>query len=403
MKHVVERSNEEVTTFGNLTKRSKIFEHFINKFTTNDPFFIVNLDEIINKLEQWKTNLPKVKPFYAIKCNPDMKIIKLLGDHDVNFDCASKEEIKKIMSLGFDTSRIIYANPCKSPEFIKFAKNNNIKYMTFDSEEELKKIKINHPESDLIIRIKVDDHGSVCKFSSKFGCSKEHAIELLKISNELNLNVVGVSFHVGSNCKSLGYFENAIKESSEIFKLAYKLYNIKMNILDIGGGFPGTDNFDNAPTFEKLAVEINDALDKYFSDIDSLQIIAEPGRYFATSSHILLVNIIGIKFDPDLEEIKYTINDGVYGSFNCIIYDHVEPNINIVKKTKNNLPQRLYKTTIFGPTCDSMDTITKTAIMPKLNIGDWCYVENFGAYTKAASSNFNGFENPKSYYYQFDH
>lgn len=79
----------------------------------DESFYVVDLGTVIKKLADWKRELPNVHPFYAIKCNPDEGILRVLNSLGVNFDCASREEIALVLSLGVEPSRIIYANPCK--------------------------------------------------------------------------------------------------------------------------------------------------------------------------------------------------------------------------------------------------------------------------------------------------
>lgn len=122
-------------------------------------------------------------------------------------------EIEQVLSLNVTPDRIIYANPCKTRSYVKHAKTRDVNLMTFDSELELKKIADLYPECRLILRIKVDDSQSVCKFSSKFGASIDDAFNLLHLAQKLNLNIVGVSFHVGSGCESAYAFEKAIEVS----------------------------------------------------------------------------------------------------------------------------------------------------------------------------------------------
>jgi ornithine decarboxylase len=113
------------------------------------------------------------------------------------------------------------------------------------------------------------------------------------------------------------------------------------------------------------------------------------------SSHILVSSVIGKK--ENKAEFKYYISDGVYSSYNCIHYDHITPKILVEKDV--GVTTKLFKSTVFGPTCDSMDTIDTNCMLPELNIGDWVYSKNMGAYTiSAASNNFNGFLPAVKYY-----
>ena len=95
----------------------------------------------------------------------------------------------------------------------------------------------------------------------------------------------------------------------------------------------------------------------------------------------------------------YYINDGVYGSFNCTIFDHVKvtPTPFPLHGTFDDREYRI--STIWGPTCDSMDCITQNEYLPEMHIGEWIAFQEMGAYTIAAGSTFNGFKMPSLKYY----
>jgi len=338
-------------------------------------------------------NLPDFKTFYALKCCPDEKLIALLAFLGCSFDCASKAEVETVMKYGVDSSRIIYANPIKDPKFIQFAGEHKLK-MTFDCSEELKKIAKNYPGAEVVMRIKTDDSHSVLRFSTKFGCSVSQAKELLSLGQELGLKIVGVSFHVGSKCRNPISYDKAIEDAKYIFDAGLE-YGMEMNLLDIGGGFPGTFEKEYV-SFEDMAIVINASVKKHFAGHKNLELLGEPGRFIAMKTHTLYFNVIGKKESIDENGDKsfiYYMNDGVYGSFNCIIYDQQMPNVKSLRTS-----DLTYKSIIFGPTCDSMDRIATGAELPELEIGDVCYVEEFGAYTKAAATCFNGFQLVPNYY-----
>ncbi|MCH1932783.1 ornithine decarboxylase, partial [Shewanella sp. A25] len=83
--------------------------------------------------------------FAAVKCNPDPEILRLMAKLGNGFDCASKAEIDLALKTGIDPSRIIYAQPCKTKSFIRYAAQKCVKQMTFDNADELYKIKANFP------------------------------------------------------------------------------------------------------------------------------------------------------------------------------------------------------------------------------------------------------------------
>jgi len=220
--------------------------------------------------------------------------------------------------------------------------------------------------------------------------------DFLKTALELELDVIGVSFHVGSKCNHHESYTDAIQNAREVFRTSERL-GMDMHLLDIGGGFPGCTN-DSQTTFEEMAKAINKAIEDNFSDVDGLKIIAEPGRYFATKTYTLAFNVIGKKtsfLEDGSKHFTYYMNDGIYGSFNCIKFDDADPEI-IPLKHHDEIK---YSTMMFGPTCDSIDTIFKKKEMPEMEIGDWCYVTEFGAYTASASSAFNGFNDIEAIYF----
>jgi ornithine decarboxylase len=377
-----------------------IISYFLEIKSSNDHFYVVDLNKIIKQYYLWKKELPFIRPFYAVKSNPDPMILKILTSLGCGADCASKTEIVSAMDC-LQPEDIIYANPCKEITHIQFARSHDVDLLTFDSETELHKIKIHHPKAKLILRIKVDDSSSRCKFSVKFGCEEDNIAGILNLIKVLELNLVGVSFHVGSGCSSVGSFSKAISDARKVFDMSLKMNNKHLSILDIGGGFPGFET-ECGITFQDIAKEIRESFETSFGDIkDNIEVMAEPGRFFSTISHTLVFNIIGIKKKNDKEnnqvKYQYTINEGIYGSFSAVMFDYAKP---IIKPFNERDEEELYQSTVFGPTCDSLDKITESAMLPEMAVGDWCFVENFGAYTRASSTSFNGFRPGQVYYIQ---
>ncbi len=398
-----DETNTKVYKFDSSKDIYDIISYFLEIKSSNDHFYVVDINQIVKQYNLWKKELPFIRPYYAIKSNPDPMIIKILTSLGCGADCASKTEIVSAMEY-LSPSDIIYANPCKEITHIQFARSHDVDLLTFDSETELHKIKINHPKAKLILRIKVDDSSSRCKFGVKFGCEEDNISAILNLINVLELNLVGVSFHVGSGCSSAGSFAKAVADARKVFDMSLKQHNKRLTFLDIGGGFPGFDNEDGGITFQDIARDIRTSFEKSFGDIkDEVNVIAEPGRFFCTKSHILVFNIIGIKKKLDKptnkHSFQYTINEGIYGSFSAVMFDYAKP---IIKPFNERNEEELYKSTVFGPTCDSLDKITEEAMLPEMAVGDWCFVENFGAYTRASSTSFNGFRPGQVYYIQHE-
>jgi len=367
---------------------TKFIEEKIAKHKLEDPFYVVDLGNIKRKLLQWQELLPRVEPFYAMKCNPHPAIIRTLKHFGVGFDCASKVEIGTIVETErVSPSKVIFANPCKPPSHLVYAKEHSVEMMTFDNIAELEKIHRYYPKAKVILRLLTDDSSSICRFGSKFGAPPKHVPILMKKAVDLGLDLIGLSFHVGSGCLSADAFVDAVRYAHRVFCLAREM-GIQLTLLDIGGGFPGSTDTHPYPSFTDIAGVLAPALDDLFPPDLGVRIIAEPGRYFAAESHTLAVCVYarrdvvleakelgllesahtGYESLPEDESVArpdylYYVNDGVYGSFNCIFFDHAKVVPIPLKKKEDS---KLWRSTIFGPTCDSMDCITTNAMLPKL-------------------------------------
>ncbi|KAF6227068.1 hypothetical protein HO133_008509 [Letharia lupina] len=349
-----------------------------------DSFFVADMGEVYRQHLRWKMNLKRVKPHYAVKCNPDPEVLRLLAGLGTGFDCASKSEIEQVLNLGVDPSRIIYAQPCKTKSYVRFAFECGVKQMTFDNSDELYKIKRFFPDAELFLRILTDDSASLCRLSDKFGASLDTTLDLLTLAKDLELNVTGVSFHVGSGASDPQSFDKAVRDARIVFDQAADVgYNLKT--LDVGGGFSGD-------LFESMADVLSKALDENFPT--SVRIIGEPGRYYVASAFTLACNIIARRDfqDPATMETNYMLylNDGVYGNFSSLIFDHqiASPRI-LSKRDRSN---RSTEYSLWGPSCDGIDRVTETCTLHGvLDVGDWLYFEEMGAYTKCSTTKFNGF------------
>lgn len=379
-------------------------DHDVCDAGDEDSFFVADLGQVFRSFQMWKQKLGRIQPFYAVKCNTDAKVVELLGHLGANFDCASKNEIDRVLALGFDPSRIIYANPCKTNSFIRYACEKKVDLTTADNAQELYKLHKFHPHTQILIRIITDDESAQCRLSTKFGCTVEVAVdELLPLCVKLGLDVAGVAFHVGSGAKCFNAFFKAIRDARRIFDKGEEL-GLRLKVLDIGGGF-------EKATFAESARVVNQSLDTFFpatySNQHDIKFLAEPGRFMVADAFTLATHIIARRdlCDDQMEAMVY-INDGVYGNLNCILFDHQTPSAKVLKHAGqlfvgNDCDDRVdkggergcgYNFSIWGPTCDGLDCVSsKTVLGVNVEVGDWLYFPNLGAYTSAATTSFNGF------------
>ncbi|XP_067664201.1 ornithine decarboxylase-like [Haliotis asinina] len=355
-----------------------------------EAFFMVDMDDVKRKLIQWRTYLPRVTPYYAVKCNNDPQILSLLADLGVYFDCASRNDMASILGLGVEPCNIVYSHSVKCCRDIRYAAAAGIDLMAFDSEHELIKIKSIHPNASVLMRIKASNKYDV---QQQYGCEQHHVRPLLAAAKEMGLNVVGISFHVGSGVIDGRVFIDAIERADKAFTIASEL-NISLSILDIGGGFFGKTR---APVeFKEVAGLINIALEDHFPAKRGVRIIAEPGRYFVSSCATLVVTVIGKKVMQDgvEKEFLYFLNDTIFGTFNCSFRNCSEANQPSLLKAP--LSEMTFKSNVWGQTCAGHDRLFEECHLPQLETGDRLFVENVGAYPMSMNKGrtFNGMPQP---------
>ena len=352
------------------------------------PLVVIDHDVIRKNYAEFRRHLPKVQCYFAVKANAEPAIVRTLYKEGASFDVASLpefmlvfENIKKLPAKkqqDFIWDKIIYANPTKPKETL-LALDKYKPLVTYDNSNELKKIRQYAPHAGVVLRLRVDNTGSQCELSSKFGCAPGEAVDLILAAFDLGLVVEGLSFHVGSQCTNFQNFVQALNTAAAVMKES-KSRGHELTILDIGGGFPAPYNKHVRP-FPELARVINAEIDRLF-DRD-IQILAEPGRFLVASAATSVARVIG-KAVRDGKPCYY-IDDSVYHTFSGIIFDHCQYHLKPFKKGKTEV------CAVFGQTCDGLDVISQHEQLPELEIDDLVYAENIGAYSNASATWFNGF------------
>ena len=313
-----------------------------------------------------------IKPYYAVKCNPEPLLLKWLSASGVAFDCASAREIASVKAVDADAD-IIFANPCKKREDIYYAMKNQVTTTVVDSSEEIDKLADCEWEGKSLIRIRVEDSGSKMPFGAKFGADATTVPYLLSYAKQRGQKISGISFHVGSGCYDPIQYKKAIELASKA---------TCAETIDIGGGFTNAGFRNAASQIQKTRGYIP----------SKTNLIAEPGRFFAATSHDLFVKVIGKKRNLG-DGYRYTLDESLYGQFSCIPFDQAQPKWIRVRwpgePKRKDVPGILY-----GRTCDSVDMIAKSPAMEELMEGDWLWFPNMGAYTTVTSTEFNGFPKP---------
>lgn len=323
---------------------------------------------------------------YSVKSNPDATVLRHLFDAGIrHFDVASLVEINLINDLFGKKASMYFMHPIKSRESIHEAYfNHGIRDFSLDSFDELKKIlEVTGAAKDLglHVRLAIPNSRSAIDLSGKFGILPSESVSLLR-KVRAAAKRFGVCFHVGSQCMDPTQYRATLM----IVKDAVLQAKVKLDVLDIGGGFPSIYPGMTPPNMQSYVDEIQDALMMMPLDNDC-KIWCEPGRALVAEAGSLLVRVEGRKGN------MLYINDGTYGGlFDAGVPAFIYPTKSLrIKKgralSSNNVPFGFY-----GPTCDSLDTMKGPFYLPE-NIAEGDYIEigQLGAYSKSIRTEFNGF------------
>ena len=346
--------------------------------TYSTPLLVLSLEQIELNYNLLAENMPDIKIYYAVKANPDERIIRKLNALGSYFDVASDGEMRMLNQLGIDSDRMVYANPVKTNSGLQVAHDVGVHKFTFDSESEIAKMAAAIPGGTVLLRIRVDNPHALVDLNKKFGAHPDEALELLTKAQAAGLDVAGLCFHVGSQSTSNAAYLDALKSCRKLFDVANGL-GMNLRILDIGGGFP-IPTLTEEPDVAEMAADIYKVIRQYFPDTE---LWCEPGRYICGTAVNLITQVIGTKVRNNQQ--WYFLDDGLYGTFSGVIFDHWDFELETFK-TGKKIPA-----TFAGPSCDSLDIMFRDKHTVPMEIGDLILVPNCGAYTSASATVFNGF------------
>jgi ornithine decarboxylase len=353
------------------------------------PLFVVDHDALRHNYREFRRYLPRVQAYFAVKANALPEIVRTFFLEGASFDVASMPEFNIVYAnvaamppkerQDWIWDKIIYANPNKPVETLEEL-NQYKPLVTFDNAEELQKIRDHAPQAGVVLRVRVTNTGAMVELSSKFGAAPGEAVDLILHANKLGLTCEGLSFHVGSQTTNFNNYVEALSLCANLFKEARDRGYSKMNLMDIGGGFPARYD-ESVKPFRELAKVINNELERLFPK--DIQILAEPGRFLVANAGYTVSKVIGKAMRDG--KPSYYIDDGVYHSYSGVIFDHCKYPVRAFKRGPTKI------SAVYGPTCDALDVVSMAENLPELNRDDLVYSENIGAYSHASATHFNGF------------
>jgi ornithine decarboxylase len=346
------------------------------------PFLILDTAIVRGKVRRFCAAMPRVRPHYAVKANPDRRVLKALIEEGCGFEIASIAELDLLMSLGVPAAEVFYSNPVKSRDSIAYAASKGVEWFVVDSLDEMRRVHQVKPDAKQYLRIAAPNIGSDWPLSGKFGAGAADTREIVATAARNGVDLAGVTFHVGSQCRNPENWRVAIEKARNLFDAMIKA-GLKPRLLNIGGGYP-VRHVKPIPSIEVIGNVVNEALRTFPDDV---QVIAEPGRYLVSDAGYFVCRVLGTANRAGKRWMHW--DAGLFGGV-------IESSEGLKYKIRTDRSGPDVTWTVGGPTCDSVDIVMRDEPLPSdLQEGDFVYIRNAGAYTTAYASQFNGFPLPE--------
>jgi ornithine decarboxylase len=346
------------------------------------PFLILDTAIVREKLRRFRSAMPRVRPHYAVKANPDRRVLKALVQEGAGFEIASTAELDLLLTLGVPAEEIFFSNPMRSRETNATAAAKGVRWFVVDSVDELRRVHSVEPTAQMYLRIATPNIGSDWPLSGKFGAGAGETREIIATASKLGADLAGVTFHAGSQCRNPENWRVGIEKARTVFDAMIKA-GLKPRLLDIGGGFP-VRHVKPIPSIEVIGGVINEALKAFPEEV---RVIAEPGRYLVSDAGYFVCRMLGTATRGGKRWMHW--DAGLFGGV-------IETTEGLKYKIRTDRSGPDVAWNVAGPTCDSVDVVMRDEPLPSdLQEGDFIYIRNAGAYTTAYASEFNGFPLPQ--------
>jgi ornithine decarboxylase len=346
------------------------------------PFLLIDAGIIREKTRRFLAAMPRVRPHYAVKANPDPRVVRVLIEAGTGFEIASTAELDLLLELGVPAAQVIYSNPMKSREWIEYAAAKGVEWFVLDAVEELRKLHRVKPDAKLYLRIDTPNIGADWPLAGKFGAHTGEIPEIIATAAALGADLAGVTFHVGSQCRNADNWRAGIEGAKRVFR-KMRLKGLRPRLLNIGGGYP-VRHTKPIPSIEVIGELVNRALEGLPGEV---RVMAEPGRFLVSDSGWFVCRVVATATRGG-KRWAY-LDAGMFGGI-------IETTEGLQYDVVTERTGRLVPWTVAGPTCDSVDIVMRDQLLPEdLGADDFVYIPNGGAYTTAYASNFNGFPLPE--------
>lgn len=349
------------------------------------------LDDNIMRLQQalTKTLPAAAQPLIAFACkaNSNLGVLAHMAGHGLGADVVSGGELQRALMAGIAADKIVFSGVGKSEDDIAAALRAGVAQINIESEPEYERIIAIAQALGITARIAfrmnpdvdAQTHAKITtgKEDNKFGLPTADIARLyMAASTEKNIDVLGLSVHIGSQLTSLEPFREAfIRTAAFARELMDQGLGIKS--IDLGGGLGIVYEQENAPCLERYAEMIRDIIHPL-----GVRIILEPGRLLTGDAGLLLTAVTYVKKTATRQ---YLILDaGMNDLVRPAMYDAWHPIRPVTPRA-----EALQPFDIVGPVCETGDTFARDRLIPPVEPGDLLAVMVAGAYGFVMASRYN--------------
>ncbi|MBU1150603.1 MAG: diaminopimelate decarboxylase [Proteobacteria bacterium] len=353
------------------------------------PFYLYSHRTLLHHFRVFDTAFAEVPHIvcFSVKANSNTAILRIFVREGGGVDLVSGGELYRALKAGADPGKIVYSGVGKREDEIDFALKTGILMFNVESDQELETInaraEILGIRAGIGLRVNPDvdpethPHISTGLKENKFGINVEASLMAYRRAATLkNLDIKGVSCHIGSQVTKLSPFIDALGQLKELV-LWLRGEGIAIRYLDLGGGLGITYDRETPPHPSEYARAIIDA-----SRNMACTFIFEPGRVIAGNAGILVTRVLytkgneGKRFVVVDAGMNDLLRPSLYGSFH-----RIQP---VIRQEREKMIAD-----VVGPICESADFLARGRKMSVFEPGELMAVMSAGAYGFSMSSNYN--------------
>lgn len=346
------------------------------------PVFVYDEETLYTSATRLKSIEALDRIFFAMKANPNEEILRLFFDLGLGFECVSRGELERVLSLfpEIDPERMLMTPNFAPREEYVFAFETGAT-VTLDNLYPLKAWPDVFRNREIMVRVDPGRGRGHHKYvrtagaQSKFGISLVELEELANVAAQIGARIVGLHAHLGSGIRVP---ETWAEAGALLVSLVDRFPDVRF--LNLGGGLAVSEH-PGMPPVEITAVA--DSLAALKSAHPRYELWMEPGRFLVATAGVLLARTTQVKQKGNVRYVgletgfNSLIRPALYGSFHQIV------NLSKIDEPGTMIAE------VVGPICETGDVLGHGRLLPETEEGDIMLIATAGAYGRAMSSSYN--------------